>query len=352
MESLPDNVLTATLGLLGGLLLGLAARRGRFCTLGAIEDAVYAKDLRRVRMWALALSVAIAGVFALAGNGLVDVTSSIYATQRWNPLTNILGGLLFGYGMALAGNCGFGALARFGGGDLRSFVIVIVMGIAAYMTISGPIGALRVAVFPPEPASGDIAHLGYAHGIGDALGIDPIGPAIVIATALAVWALASPAFRKSRSHVIWSTVVGVVIASGWWGTTWVAETGFDGLQVQSHSFTAPVGESVLYLMTSTGGGMSFGIGSVAGVLLGALLGSISKGHFRWEACDDPRELGRQVFGAFLMGVGGVLALGCSIGQGLTAFSVLSYSAPVTLAAIVVGSVLGLRQLIHGFSPAA
>jgi uncharacterized membrane protein YedE/YeeE len=104
-------------------------------------------------------------------------------------------------------------------------------------------------------------------------------------------------------------------------------------------------------MTSTSGGLGFGVGSVAGVLVGAFVGSVSKGHFRWEACDDPRELGRQILGAFLMGAGGVLALGCSIGQGLTAFSALAWSAPVVLLSIFAGAALGLRQLIRGYRPA-
>ena len=350
MDALPDSVLTAIFGFLGGLLLGLAARRGRFCTLGAIEDAVYAQDFNRIRMWALALAVAILGVFALAHFGAVDLTLSLYASEAWNPLASIVGGLLFGYGMAIAGNCGYGALARLGGGDLRSFVIVLVMGVAAYMAISGPTGALRILLFAPEPASGDPAHLGYAHGLSALLGLAPIVPATAVALAFGIWAFASPAFRGNPGQVAWGLVVGLVIVSGWWATSWVAANGFDPILVRSHSFTAPVGESVLYLMTSTGGGLGFGVGSVAGILSGALLGSLSKGHFRWEACDDPRELGRQIFGAFLMGTGGVVALGCSVGQGLSAFAMLSYSAPVTLVAIVIGAMLGLRQLIHGFSP--
>ena len=103
-------------------------------------------------------------------------------------------------------------------------------------------------------------------------------------------------------------------------------------------------------MTSSGNSISFGTGSVVGVLIGSLIGSLIKGHFRWEACDDPRELRRQLLGAFLMGVGAVVAVGCSIGQGLSAFSVLAYSAPITLLCIMAGAAVGLRQLILGFSP--
>ena len=118
----------------------------------------------------------------------------------------------------------------------------------------------------------------------------------------------------------------------------------------SHTFSAPIGETMLYAMTSYGNTIGFGTGSVMGVLVGALLGSLIKGHFRWEACDDPRELRRQILGAVLMGMGAVVAVGCSVGQGLSAFSVLSFSAPVTLLSIMAGAAIGLRQLILGFAP--
>lgn len=118
-----------------------------------------------------------------------------------------------------------------------------------------------------------------------------------------------------------------------------------------HSFAAPVGETIFFIMTSSGQTLSFGIGSVAGVWLGAFAGSLIKGHFRWEACEDPRELRRQILGAGVMGVGAVIALGCSIGQGLSAFSLLAFSAPLTFAAIFIGARLGLRHLIEGFVPA-
>lgn len=351
MDLHSEAVQAAAIGFVGGTVLGLAARRGRFCTLGALEDALYGGDLRRMRMWALALATAIAAVFALHHLGLVALEASIYARQSWNPLAAVTGGLLFGYGMALAGNCGYGALARCGGGDLRSFVIVLVLAISAYMALAGPTGALRERLFPAGPPVGSLADVGLAHALAGVLGIAPWLVAAAVALALAAWALASPAFRRGREQVAWSVAVGAAIAFGWWGTSRVAETGFAPVQVESHSFTAPVGETLLYLMTSTGGGLSFGVGSVAGVVFGAMLGSLSKRQFHWEACDDARELGRQIWGAFLMGTGGVLALGCSVGQGLTAFSMLAYSAPVVLLAIFAGGALGLRQLIRGYGTA-
>ena len=338
------------IGLAGGVLLGLAARRGRFCTLGAIEDALYAHDLSRIRMWAVALGVAIAGTFALDAVGLVDLTVTMYAAISWNPVGSVLGGLIFGYGMAIAGNCGFGALARFGGGDLRSLVIVIVTGLSAYAVLSGPLAGLRVALFAPQPSDAAGAATGYAHALSGWIGLAPAIPAFAIAGLILIWALADRRFRRAGGQIFWACIVGIAITSAWAGTTLLARQSFDVVAVESHSFTAPFGETLLYLMTaSTGGGPSFAIGSVVGVVIGALLGSLSKGQFRWEACDDPGELGRQILGGVLMGIGGVLAVGCSVGQGLTAFSTLAYSAPIVLAAIVLGAALGLRQLIQGFA---
>lgn len=337
------------LGLCGGLIMGLAARRARFCTLGAIEDAMYGHDLTRLRMWAAALAVAIGGTFLLAEAGIVRLDLSIYAANAWNPWASVIGGLTFGYGMAIAGNCGYGALARLGGGDLRSLVIVVVMGIAAYAVMSGPLSELRVFLFPVDGTDQPDAR-GYAHVVADTLGVPTWIPALVASGCLLAWAFSGgPGWRKV-TPLLWAMAVGLAIVSGWVGTSYLYEHSFDLVTVGSHSFTAPVGETLLFAMTGQGVAPSFAIGSVTGVVLGAAIGCMSRGHFRWEACDDPNELGRQILGGVLMGIGGVIALGCSVGQGLTAFSALSFSAPVVLASIFVGAALGLRQLIRGFEP--
>ena len=124
---------------------------GRFCTLGAIEDAAYGGSQIRIRMWALALGLSIIGVHLFNHYGLINLSESLYLSTEVNLYSAILGGLLFGYGMAICGNCGYGALARLGGGDLRSFVLVLVMGVSAYFTISGPLAKLRVTLFPIIP---------------------------------------------------------------------------------------------------------------------------------------------------------------------------------------------------------
>jgi len=346
MNDIGEPTVLALLGLLGGVVLGLAARLGRFCTLGAIEDALYAQDDTRLRMWGIAIGTAIIGSFALAATGLLQPEQTIYLAFAFQPLASILGGLMFGYGMALAGNCGYGALARLGGGDLRSFVIVLVMGLAAFATISGPLAYLRVAAFAQTPAD---AAPGMAQGLSGLTGLPVNGIGIAIGAAVLAMTLSAAPFRSNLRAVFWGVCVGLAIVSGWAGTQWVAVAGFAPTVVESHTFAAPLGETMLYAMTASGSSLSFGIGSVLGVLLGAFIGSLVKGHFRWEACEDPRELRRQIAGAALMGVGAVLAMGCSIGQGLSAISVLAYSAPLVMAGIFAGAGIGLRQLITGFA---
>ncbi|WP_293451633.1 YeeE/YedE family protein [Planktotalea sp.] len=342
-----DTTLVALFGALGGIALGLAARLGRFCTLGAIEDALYGGSTERLRMWFWAIGIAVLGTFTLLGFGVFEATESFYLSRPFSLVASVLGGLTFGYGMALAGNCGFGAIARLGGGDLRSFVIILVMGITSYSVLSGPFAMIRVWAFPSGQAVENPA--GIAHGLSTLTGLSPIYIGLAVGILICLAALLRGPLTSAPKSLFWATIVGLAIVSGWAGSAWIAHTGFDDVSVISHTFSAPIGETILYTMLSSGIGLSFGVGSVAGVWIGAFIGSLIKGHFRWEACEDPRELRRQILGAVLMGIGAIIATGCTIGQGISAFSLLSYSAPVTLLAIFAGCALGLKQLIEGFT---
>lgn len=349
LDYLGEAHAAALVGLIGGVLLGLAARVGRFCTLGAVEDCLYGSDDRRLRMWGVAIAVAIIGTHAALALDLLEAKETAYLGLTWSPVGVVIGGLMFGYGMALSGNCGYGALARLGGGDLRAFVIVMVMGISAYIVMSGPLASGRVWLFSaPEIAS-------PPQGIGQWLelraGVSPALTGFAIGGALLVLSLGNRRMRRSPRHILWGAVVGFAVCSGWIGAQWIASNGFSAAPVETHRFAAPLGETILYAMTASGNTLSFSVGSVVGVVLGAFIGSRGAGHFRWEACEDPRELKRQILGAALMGPGAVLAGGCSIGQGIAAFSVLAFSAPLVLAAILLGAAIGLRQLISGFAPA-
>lgn len=350
LSMLTDSQAVALIGLFGGTLLGLAARLGRFCTLGAIEDLLYGGSDQRLRMWAMAIGVAVIGSFALIATGHIDGAETYYLSIRWMPMASVVGGLMFGYGMALSGNCAYGAIARLGGGDLRSFVIVLVMGVSTYVVLAGPLAPLRDSLFHQTPVTTEIPP-GLAHHAAAITGVSVSLIGIVIGVLFCLVALWAADFRGDANAVLWSVIVGLAIVSGWAGTSYVARTGFDAVPVVSHSFSAPVGETVLYAMTGSARAVSFAVGSVAGVWIGAFAGSLIKGHFRWEACEDPRELRRQIIGAAIMGAGAVIAMGCTVGQGLSAFSLLAISAPVTCLAIFAGAALGLRQLIEGFSVA-
>lgn len=350
LSFLSDHQVVALIGLVTGVPLGLAARIGRFCTLGAIEDALYGGSTVRLRMWGMAIGFAVMGSFALMASGLLAGPETYYLSIRWMPMASILGGLVFGYGMALCGMCGYGAIARLGGGDLRSFVIVLVMGVATFVILSGPLAPLRSQLFPQVPVTNDIPP-GIAHQLAALSGLSANMIGIAIGALILGGSAASQALWQKPKQVGWALAVGAAVIGAWAGTSWVARTGFEALPVVSHSFAAPLGDTILWWMTGSARPISFAVGSVAGVWVGAFIGSLFKGHFRWEACEDPRELRRQIIGAALMGGGAVVALGCSIGQGLSAFSVLAISAPVTFAAIFAGAALGLRQLIVGFQPA-
>lgn len=342
MDLLPIGVWAALAGLVSGTGLGLAARLGDFCTLGALESAIYGGDQRRLRLWGIVLATAIATTQGLAFAGLIDLGATHYHRVSWSYAGVVFGGLVFGYGMALAGNCGFGALARVGGGDIRALMVAVTMGIAGFFVLAGPAAPLRVALFHQE-GGGTRGVLATTEALGLPSGLVVAG----LVLALLAWALAYAPLRRSKRMIFWGAIAGASVTFAFWATTQLAQISLDAIAVEGPSFTAPLGRAILYLMTSTGEGLSFSAGLVFGVIFGGFLGVLIRGLFRWEACEDPRELGRQLSGAALMGSGGVLALGCSIGQGVSGFAALAWSGPITLAAIALGAWAGLRHLIGG-----
>lgn len=335
--------LVPLIGCFGGIVLGLAARIGRFCSLSAIEDATFGAGYVRLLTWALAIGVSMLGVACLDMLGLIPVQSVFYLTNPVPLASTILGGIVFGIGMALVGTCGFGAVARLGGGDLSGLVVFLVIGITSYIASSGAIGVLRVMVMSETPSIA--SQSGFAHAIGATTGMAPAvfggaaGLAIIVSVALRL--------RRESSALLWGALVGLVIVSGWAATSWHSNTSFGEVTVRSHSFVRPIGDTMIYAMTSSGTAISFGVASVIGVVIGAVVGALAKGEFRWEACDDARTLKRQILGAALMGIGGVFSLGCTIGQGLSAASVLAFSAPVAIASMIFGAWCGLHWLVHG-----
>ncbi|MFZ5713763.1 MAG: YeeE/YedE family protein [Bradyrhizobium sp.] len=344
---LSPSTIAFACGLAAGAVLGIAGRAGRFCTLAMLEDAFFGSDYRRLKSFALAAAVALLATQALAAFGIVDLSRSIYLTASIGLGGAILGGLMFGVGMALVGTCGFGTLVRVGGGDLRAIVVFLVLGLSALATMRGITGVLRLMLIEPlsvrlpEGSTQTLTSLLGAGGMMRAVLV------VAIATALAFWALADGRLIRSPRLLAAGLAVGAAIAFGWFATGWLADDEFDAVRVSSLTFVAPLGDAILYIATFSGARLNFGIGSVVGVVAGSFAAAMLARGFRWEACDDARELKRHMTGALLMGIGGVMSMGCTIGQGLTAFSTLSLSAPITMLAIACGARLGLEFTMTG-----
>ncbi len=331
------------IGCLGGVVLGLAARVGRFCSLGAIEDASFGAGTARLATWGLAIAVAIVGTALLGFLNFLPVSRVFYLSNLVPLLSTVLGGFAFGVGMALVGTCGFGALARLGGGDLSGLVVALIIGITGYVASSGAIGVLRARYIgeTPSPAS----ETGLAHIVAGISGI-PAGIVSVSAGLILLFAMAVR-LRRDTSALMWGCAVGLVIVAGWAATAWRHDVNFGETVIRSYSFVRPVGDSMIFLMTSSGTALRFGAAGVFGVLIGSLIGALWKREFRWEACDDARTLKRQILGAALMGTGGVFSMGCTVGQGLSAASVMAVSAPFAILSMIAGAWCGLQWLVNG-----
>lgn len=344
---LSPSTIAFACGLAAGAVLGVAGRAGRFCTLAMLEDAFFGSDYRRLKSFALAASVALLATQALAALGIVDLSRSIYLTASIGLGGAILGGLMFGVGMALVGTCGFGTLVRVGGGDLRAIVVFLVLGLSALATMRGITGMLRLMLIEPlsvrlpEGSTQNLTSLLGAGGTTRAILV------VAISAALAFWALADGKLIRSPRLLASGLAVGAAVAFGWFATGWLADDEFDPVRVSSLTFVAPLGDAILYVATFSGARLNFGIGSVAGVVAGSFAAAMLARGFRWEACDDARELKRHMIGALLMGIGGIMSLGCTIGQGLSAFSTLAVSAPITMVAIACGARVGLEFTMTG-----
>ncbi|PWJ84472.1 hypothetical protein C7441_10588 [Pseudaminobacter salicylatoxidans] len=353
MELASSSWFPALAGLLAGCVLGFAARRQHFCTMSALERHWYAGDSRGLRTWVLAATVALVLTQLAQFAGYADTRSSFYLSSNLAWTGSIIGGLSFGFGMALVGTCGLGALVRLGGGSLRSLVVLVILALSALTAQKGLIAQLRVEIvdklaldlsFASDQSLGSIASA--------AVGVDVrAAVALIIAAGLSWWVFRDPAYRRNAPAIATAATIGCVIAFGWIATTLAAQHSFDPVQIEAGSFVVPVADTLMQIITFTGILPDYGVGLVVGVVIGAAVCAMHRRDVRWEACDDARELSRHLFGGFLMGVGGVFAMGCTIGQGVTAVSALAASAPIVMISIAIGARMGLAYLIEG-SPLA
>ncbi len=345
-----QQVLLAAFGL--AMVLGAVVNKTGFCTMGAVSDWVNMGDTGRLRAWLLAAAVAMLGVTVLEAAGKLDIgTASFppYRTGNFAWLRYVLGGLMFGVGMTLASGCGNKTMVRLGGGNLKSLLVLVIAGICAYFMLWTD---FYDAVFGKMVAATTInlASSGFkSQALGDLLGIGNTIAGAVVALAIVGFAFASAEFRSNKDNILAGVVIGLVVVAGWYitggdmGVKWkefaeFADTKPLRVETQSYTFMSPMGDTARYLMNPADTSLvNFGIVALAGVILGSLLWALVSRSFRFEWFNSAGDAFNHAIGAVLMGIGGVLSMGCTIGQGITGVSTLALGSMLTFLAIVAGS---------------
>jgi uncharacterized membrane protein YedE/YeeE len=339
-------------------VFGAVGNKTDFCTMGAVSDWVNMGSLNRMRMWLLAIGVAIIGANALQLAGLIDLQKSIYPGPNFTWLSYLVGGFLFGVGMTLGSGCGSKTLIRIGGGNLKSVLVFLVAGIAAYMTLRGILGAFRAGVLEQATLTlstgQDLPSL--AASMGGSKQTWMLVFSWLFGLGFILFAYSSKDFRSNFDYTLGGVVVGLVVVGGWVvsghlghleedpNTLQEAFVATNTGRMESFYFVAPLARSLDYLMfwTDKTKIITYGIASVAGVIAGSAAYALAAGKFRWEGFRDAEDTGMHLIGGLLMGFGGITALGCTIGQGITGFSTLALGSILTFAAIVAGSAATMK----------
>jgi uncharacterized protein len=344
MPSAANIVILA--GLLIGLVYGAVGLLSGFCLMSSLRGWWAQGDSRLVRTYALAMGVAIAATQLLAMRQVVDLGKSIYLQPTFSAPLMFVGGILFGYGMVLSNGCGSRALVLLGRGNLRSLVVVIVLGIAAEVTLKGLIAPGRIDLLQWTQMTGatSMPALIAKLGVSETLARSLVAP--IISAALIIFAFSHAPFQRAWGQIAAGLIVGLLVAAGWYATGCLGADEFNPTPVTSLAFIAPIADTLQYLMLSTGLTLNFGIVTVAGVFAGSLVTALATQRFHWEGYSSPQHMLRSVSGAVLMGVGGATALGCSVGQGLTGLSTLALGSFVAVAGIFLGTAIGLRGALR------
>lgn len=357
-------MLVAGLSFALAFVFGAVANRVNFCTMGAVTDIVNFDDWRRMRMWVLAIAIAIAGSASLAALGLIDLSKSIYTGAKVAWLSCLVGGFLFGFGMTLSSGCGSKTLIRAGAGNLKSWVVLIVLAIAAYMTLKGLFAVWRTTGLDPwridfggvGAATSDLPALALAAGLGATA---KLWVPLAVVVALAIFVFKDREFRATPELIVGGVVVGLVIVGGWYITGhlgYLAEdpatleekfVATNSNRLESYSFTSPVAYTLelLMLWSDQSRIVTFGIAGVLGMVAGSMAYALASRTFRWEGFGSVEDVANHIAGGILMGFGGVTALGCTIGQGLTGISTLAVGSFLALGAIIAGCVAAVRYQI-------
>jgi hypothetical protein len=339
-------------------VFGAVASKTNFCTMGAVSDVVNMGDWNRMRMWLLAIGVAILGTAGLQLAGAVDVAKSIYTAPNFTWLSYIIGGFFFGVGMTLGSGCGSKTLIRIGGGNLKSFVVFLMLAISAYMTLKGLFAVFRAAAIDPVaitlPSNQDLPSL-LAQGLGADRRTMLSAAAALLGGGMIAFALARREFHNFE-NLMGGIVLGLVVVAGWYLSGYLGYLAEDpdtleakffatnSGRMESMSFVSPAAYflELLLLWSDKSRVMTFGIASALGVVAGSLVYALATRTFRLESFRDSEDLINHLIGGALMGFGGVLALGCTIGQGLSGVSTLALGSFLAWFSIMAGAVLTMK----------
>lgn len=340
-----------------GFFVGVAMRRSRFCTMGAIADLVTMADWTRMRQWAVALAVALLCTQGLAAAGLIRLEDSLYTAPRWTPLAHLVGGLMFGLGMVLASGCATRCLLRAASGSLKALVTLIITGLTAFMTLRGVFATLRTAIVEHGSFDLGVAQDGpslLSHLNDWPLAWTHLGLGVILGGGLLIWGLRATAVR--RPAVLLPTVlIGAAIGAMWfisghWAflaehpdTLAPAYLGTHSGRLEALSYVAPLahGLDLLLFWTDKRTVLTSGVAATLGLFAGGLYDALRTRSFRWEGFYGLEDTTHHLLGGTLMGIGAVTALGCSVGQGLSGMSTLSLGSLVTLAGMILGAFAAL-----------
>ena len=354
MEELSNLHLVSLLGFIIAMVFGFVGNKTHFCSMGAISDVVNMGSKGRMGAWFLAIGIAILGVQYLYISGLVNIDASVYRLPNLYILSYILGGILFGIGMTLAAGCGQRNLVRVGGGNLKALIVLIVLGITAYMTMRGVLAIVRleyIYAINADLTNQGINNQGLFSYIGSLLKLEDISllqkiGGFVVAFVFIAYAFKHEEFRKSFDNVLAGVAIGACVVAAWYATGYIGQDDFDPITPQGMAFIGPTGNTISYLMTYTGAEINFGIAVVLGMIVGSFIYAIISGTFRIETFSNKSEMVNHLVGAVMMGFGGVLSFGCTIGQGVTGMSTLAMGSFLTLASIIFGSALTMKIQYH------
>lgn len=323
-------------GVVLGLLFGALAEVSRFCLRRALVGP--AEERRSAAgVWLAALAAAVLGTQAAVVAGLVSFDDHRLLAGDLPVAAILAGGLMFGAGMVLTRGCASRMTVLLGTGNLRALSVLLVFGVTAHATLKGVLAPVRTTLGEWTLPLGEAASLAALPGGG-----------VVWASLIGLGALAV-ALRSGSSWggLAAGVAIGLLVPAGWVGTGFVLYDDFDPIALQSLSFTAPHADTLFWGIASTSIPASFGVGLVGGTIGGAFVAALLGQRLRWQSFASPAETGRYLTGGALMGVGGVLAGGCTVGAGLAGIPTLSVAAALALFAIALGALVTSRLLQHG-----